>query len=199
MAKLQELLGDDYKDGMTVEEINSALDGRKLVDLAGGGYVSKDKYQALENELKTSQANLSESITKIAGLEKNAGDNKALTEEIAKLKADIEAQKADFELRATKRERDYISNDQIKEYGAKSVKAVKALLADVFDLDKAEIKDGKIQGLEEALKGVKESDGYLFNSVEPIVPRAGREPTKPNGVTKEEELLKLARKSAGLK
>ena len=198
MANLKELLGESYKDGMSLTEIDEALSSKKIVDLGSGQYVSKDKYKSLEDELKVSQTNLTESLTKIAGLEKTAGDNKALTDEILKLKSDIENQKTEYEARASKRERDYLSTDLIKEYGAKNVKAVKALLGDVFDLDNAEIKDGKIIGLEEALDTVKNENDYLFNLTTPTIPKAGKEIGKPPVMTKEEELLKVALKAAGV-
>lgn len=41
---LKELLGTNYKDGMTVEEAEKALEGMKLADLSTGEYVSKSKY-----------------------------------------------------------------------------------------------------------------------------------------------------------
>lgn len=198
MANLKELLGESYKDGMSLTEVDEALSSKKIVDLASGQYVSKDKYKSLEDELKVSQTNLAESLSKITGLEKTAGDNKALADEILKLKNDIENQKTEYEARASKRERDYLSTDLIKEYGAKNVKAVKALLGDVFDLDNAEIKDGKIIGLQEALDTVKTENDYLFNLATPTIPKAGRETGKPPVITKEYELLKVAMKAAGL-
>lgn len=198
MANLKELLGEQYKDGMTFDEVETALSEKKLVDLSEGNYVSKDKYKSLEDELKNSQANLTESLAKIGNLEKGAGDNEALKNEIAKLKGDIESQRNDYEQRAQARERDYLTSDFIKEYGAKNVKAVKALLGDHIDLAQAEIKDGKVLGLEEALKTVKEQNDYLFNNVEPTIPKAGRESGKPPAKTKEDDLLEKLFKSAGL-
>ena len=44
MATLKELLGTNYKDGMTVEEAETALQGMNLADLSKGEYVSKAKY-----------------------------------------------------------------------------------------------------------------------------------------------------------
>jgi hypothetical protein len=45
MATLRELLGSSYKEGMTVEEAEKALEGKRLVDLSTGDYVSKAKYE----------------------------------------------------------------------------------------------------------------------------------------------------------
>ena len=55
MATLRELLGESYKEGMTLDEAEKALEGKKLVDLSAGEYVSKAKYDddtRLLNEYK---------------------------------------------------------------------------------------------------------------------------------------------------
>jgi len=49
---LKELLGDKFKDGMTVEEIETALAGRKIVDLNGETkYVLKEKFDKLSEKV----------------------------------------------------------------------------------------------------------------------------------------------------
>ena len=50
MATLKELLGEAYKDGITVEEIETAIANKKFADLSTGAYVSISKHQALERE-----------------------------------------------------------------------------------------------------------------------------------------------------
>lgn len=49
---LQEMLGDAYKEGMTIEEINTALSSKNLVDLSTGNYVDANKYNREIKELK---------------------------------------------------------------------------------------------------------------------------------------------------
>lgn len=58
MENIKTLLGSSYKEGMTVEEINKALEGKKLVDLSTGEYVSKAKYDSLETKHKNLQSEL---------------------------------------------------------------------------------------------------------------------------------------------
>lgn len=41
---IKELLGESYREDMTLAEIESALAGKKLADLSTGEYVSKKKY-----------------------------------------------------------------------------------------------------------------------------------------------------------
>lgn len=50
MENLKALMGSSYHEGVTVEEVNSFLSGKKLVDLKEGKYVDKDKYETLKSE-----------------------------------------------------------------------------------------------------------------------------------------------------
>ena len=43
---LQTLMGDSFKEGITVEEINAFLSDKKFADLSTGQYVDKNKYEA---------------------------------------------------------------------------------------------------------------------------------------------------------
>ena len=71
MATLRELLGSSYKEGMIVEEAERALEGKRLVDLSTGDYVSKAKYDddtRLLREYKTQvegkQAEIDDAVAK---------------------------------------------------------------------------------------------------------------------------------------
>ena len=43
---LKDLLGENYHDDMSFDEISNALSGMKLADLSTGAYVDKNKYEA---------------------------------------------------------------------------------------------------------------------------------------------------------
>lgn len=43
LMNLKDLLGEQYKDGMTIDEINAAIAGKKFADLSTGDYVAKGK------------------------------------------------------------------------------------------------------------------------------------------------------------
>lgn len=64
---LKELLGEAYKDGMSFDEINTALSNKKLADLSTGKYVNKDAADAektrLENEKKDLENQLNAKLT----------------------------------------------------------------------------------------------------------------------------------------
>lgn len=86
---LQDMLGDAYHDGMTVEEINTALSGKKFADLSTGNYVDKNKYTADLTAKDTELASVKEQLnSKLSDSEKEAASaaaDKAKIEELQKL------------------------------------------------------------------------------------------------------------------
>lgn len=87
MNELQALMGDAYKEGMTVEEIGKFFEGKKFGDLSTGNYVDKSKY---ENQVNSLTAKLSEKEqelnAKLTDEEKAAKDRQDQAKEIEKLK-----------------------------------------------------------------------------------------------------------------
>lgn len=73
MNELQALMGDSYKEGMTVEEIGAFFKGKKFADLSSGNYVDKSKF---DNQVSTLTAKLNEKENelnaKLTDDEKNA-------------------------------------------------------------------------------------------------------------------------------
>lgn len=81
---IQKLLGADFKEGMTSDEILSALGTKKLADLSSGQYVDKGKLLEKDNLLKAIQE-----TNKQLEEEKNArltDDEKKAKEEAQRLK-----------------------------------------------------------------------------------------------------------------
>lgn len=64
---LKDLLGEAYKEDMTLADIESALTGKKLVDLSTGRYVDKNKYDndvaKLQNSLNDKTNELQSKMT----------------------------------------------------------------------------------------------------------------------------------------
>jgi len=98
MDKLKELLGNSYHDGMTVEEVNTALSSLQLVDLSTGNYVDKanyvekSKYDKDTNELQTQISSLIEK----ANANDKTGKKEKEDPEIKKLKTMLEAQRLEI-------------------------------------------------------------------------------------------------------
>lgn len=55
MENIKNLMGSAYHEGVTLEEVNSFLAGKNMVNLKDGGYVAKDKFDRVENEKKDIQ------------------------------------------------------------------------------------------------------------------------------------------------
>lgn len=84
MATLKELLGEAYKDGMTVEEIETAIANKKFADLSTGAYVSVSKYQALERERDDFKSKWSNTLTEAQKAEQKAIEEQQKYEAIMK-------------------------------------------------------------------------------------------------------------------
>ena len=63
MATLKEILGDNYREDITLSEIDTLLGGMKLADLSSGEYVAKGKYSDLENRWKKAEKDLADKMT----------------------------------------------------------------------------------------------------------------------------------------
>ena len=86
MDELQALLGDSYKEGMTIEEVGEFFKGKKFADLSTGNYVDKNKYtneiNNLNNQLSQTKQELND---KLSDDEKNAKASEAQAERIKQL------------------------------------------------------------------------------------------------------------------
>lgn len=83
---LQKLLGDAYQEGMSIEDINTALQGKNLVDLSTGGYVDVNKYNRELNDLRSQIATKDAEINNAKNSAKtnatNNAENNALIEQL---------------------------------------------------------------------------------------------------------------------
>jgi len=166
MEFLKEALGDELYN-----QVAAKLKGNdkiKLANLADGGYVGKEKFDASETTVSDLRKQLADRDKDIATLKKSTGDNEALTKQFsdlqAKYKTDTEALQSKISQNALSAALDL----GITKAKGKSAKAIKALL----DTSKLSLKDdGTVDGLDTSLEALKKSDGYLFEQVE----------TKPEG------------------
>ena len=63
MATLKDILGESYKENMTLAELETALADKKLADLSSGEYVSKGKLTDYERRAKEAEKKLAERLT----------------------------------------------------------------------------------------------------------------------------------------
>lgn len=76
---LKDLLGENYHDDMTFEEVSNALSGMKLADLSTGAYVDKNKYEA---DIKAKNSEIQKKNDELTA--KMTADEKAQAEEAKK-------------------------------------------------------------------------------------------------------------------
>lgn len=129
-------------------------------------YIPKHRFDEVSEENKTLKATVKENATQLETLKTSAGDNEALKTQIATLQADNTAKDKKYQ-------------DDLKDL--KITNAVKLaiagkvhdedLVAGLFDKTKLILSDdGKITGLDEQMKGLKEGKAFLFKEEKPADP-----------------------------
>ena len=84
---MKDLMGDSYKEGITLDEVKEFMSGKKFADLSTGNYVDTGKYNneinSLNNKLTDAQNQLN---AKLTDEERNAQAQKDKDAEIENLK-----------------------------------------------------------------------------------------------------------------
>jgi hypothetical protein len=114
-----------------------------------------DEVSTQNKELKTNNEKLSTDLETAMSSSKDAEELKAT---IAKLQEENKATQEKYESDIKMRERDYLISDALRDAGARNPKAARALL----NIDELKVVDGKLNGFDDQLKTLKESDAYLF-------------------------------------
>ncbi len=139
--------------GLTEEQAKKVLDG---ID---GNYVTKARFNEVNEELKNQKAAVADRDKQLDDLKKSIGDNEALKKQIEDLQAANAEQKKTHEKEMAALKLDNAIDAVLTAAGAKNLKAVKALL----DVTKVKLgEDGKLTGWDEQLVAIQKSDAYLF-------------------------------------
>ena len=117
------------------------------------------KLKEKKEDLETQLTSANDTIKNLKALEI---DNTKLKDEISK----FETTKANYEKALTEKDFNYALEDALKGSKSKNNKLVKALL----DMEKIKYEDGKIVGLDEQLKTIKEENSFLFEKEVPGAP-----------------------------
>ena len=87
MDGLKKLMGDAFKEGMTLEEVGNFFTGKNFADLGTGQYVDKNKFDNTVNDLNKKLADANNQLTaKMSDEEKAQQAQQAQTAEIERLK-----------------------------------------------------------------------------------------------------------------
>lgn len=159
---------------------------KKVMDSLDGNYVTKSRFNEVNEENKTLKQTVSDRDKQLDDLKKSSGDSGELKKQIEDLQKQNEANKAAYEKEMAKLKLDNAVETALAAAGAKNVKAVRSL----FDTEKLKLDDdGRVDGLEEQISAVKKSDPYMFAEKEAATPvLRGFQPGasgdfKPNGKT----------------
>lgn len=167
MAALRELLGESYKEGMTLTEAEKVLEGKKLVDLSTGDYVSKAKY---DDDTKL----LSEYKAQVDG--KQGEIDSAVAKAVEKAKAEA---KTEYE-KQLKNERTADKRKRAKEKHYEGLTDEQKGIYDAFlkdeDLTLSEDEE-KFLNFDELAKPIKEKYKTLFPVDDGSHGKAGVDPT----------------------
>ncbi|OSA84099.1 scaffolding protein [Clostridium botulinum] len=177
MPKLNEILGEAYSQ--IPEELQTKYKDIDLVD--SSVYVAKDKFNALNEQLKTAN-------TTITDLKKSNKDNEDLQTKVT----DYETKVKDYEKKIQDMQFNYALEGALKSANVRNTKAVKALL----NLEGIKLDGESLIGLNEQIEEIRKSDSYLFTE-EQKPQFSGVEPTDgsktPSKSTKEMSYTELCK------
>lgn len=118
----------------------------------------KEQVNSLTNEKDGLQSQLTERDTQLKDLKGKVKDSDELTAEIDQLQKANKEAKEKYEADLTAQQKSFLVDKALASAGARNAKAVSSLL----DLDSVEVKDGQLTGLDDQLKALRDSDGYMF-------------------------------------
>ncbi|MEY8001197.1 phage scaffolding protein [Clostridium sp. Mt-5] len=143
--------------GLTEEQAKKAADA-STEELKG--YVEKQKFDTVSEENKNLKTTVKENATQLENLKKSAGDNEELKTQIATLQADNATKEQEYQTQL----KDLQLSNAIKLSVAGKVQD-EDIVSGLIDKTKLILgDDGKVTGLDEQLKGLKESKAFLFKA-----------------------------------
>ena len=165
---LREILKEAGFDDKAIKQVLTTMKAEKIYTTSEENAdirlkKNKEKIEKLEGELD-------DAVTKIEGFKDLENEKETLSKEVENLKR-----------AATEKDFNSALESALKEAKVKNSKLVKALL----DNEKLTLKDGKLEGIEEQLKTIKEENDFLFEKVVKGIPDfstggkgSGSEPTE---------------------
>lgn len=147
--------------GLTDEQIGSimALHGVTVNELNSRVSTAEQQATQYQEQLEKNQNELND-------FKANAKGNEDLTKQLEDLQSRFDEIKTSSEQQIADLKKSSAVDIALTQAGAKNIKAAKALL----DSESLELTDEGLKGLNEQLAALKESDGYLFGSNEPVPP-----------------------------
>ena len=139
----------------------------------------KAKTTDLQTQLDTANKTIKERNKQLETLKNSTGNIEELKKQIETLQNDNKVADEEHAKEIKKIKVENALNNALNAANAKNSKAVKALLELGEDVELEE--DGKIKGLDEKIKALKKSDGYLFEETKKTTTITGAHPaSNPN-------------------
>ncbi|EJO5347147.1 phage scaffolding protein [Clostridium botulinum] len=140
---LKELLGEElYK------QVIQKVGDNKIDVVNNGNWIPKDKFNTLNNQLKTANDT-------ITTLKKDNKENESLQSKVGEYETKVK----DYEKKIQNMQFNYSLEGALKGANVRNTKAVKALL----DLENVKLDGETLIGISEQIEAIKKTDGYLFN------------------------------------
>lgn len=139
--------------GLTEEQ------AKKVMDSLDRNFVTKTRFSEVNEENKTLKQSVADRDKQLEDLKKSSEDNAELKKQIETLQQQNAEQQKAHEAELKQLKLDNAIDTALTAAGAKNVKAVKPFI------DATKIKfgeDGKLTGLDEQLKEIQKTEGYLF-------------------------------------
>lgn len=147
---LKTILADAYSDDIDT----------KISAEIGKNFVAKADFNATNEAKKKLEATIAQRDAQLDELKKSSGNDADLKKQIEQLQKQNAEQKKTHDAELAQLKLDSAVDAALTAAGAKNSKTVKALL----DMAKVAFdKSGKLSGLDEQLKSIKETDDYLFS------------------------------------
>lgn len=154
---LQEILGEELYN-----QVKEKLGDTKIDIVNNGKWIPLEKFNDLNTDLKELKNQISARDKQLKELESSSADNQNLKTKLEELRAENKKIQEEYEGKIKQRDFNFALDNELSKHNPKNLKALKSLLEIEGKVALGE--DGKLMGLEEQLKALKESDGYLFGT-----------------------------------
>ena len=187
MAKLKEIIGEELFNKLS-DEKKKEFENQDLRDVSEGKFVSKERFDQVNQQAKDYKKQVSERDKQITDLKDEFKDAKGLKEKVEQLEADNKKQKEDYEAQIKDINFNTALKSALAPYKCKDTDYLMSKInKDLIKLNE----DGSIIGLKEQVEPFKKDHEYLFE-IEPKGTGSfftgggetgGKEPTNTNFAT----------------
>lgn len=157
MENLKQILGEEL-----FSQVEAKLEGKKIM-VDDGNFIPKSRFNEVNEARKELDKKLKEKDEQLTEISKKYSENQDLVKEIEDLKASNAKAVEEYEAKLKANEFNYALDTALNGAKCRNLKSVKANL----DMDSIKLENGKLEGLDNQLKALRESDSYLFEDVVP--------------------------------